>query len=489
HILCAFADGYRHDLEIIQLDLCACVEDTFWVLIGFGKMAAENEILAEDRRIDKGQDSCSKMSWFRTEKRSWLEWFCINVLKAGEIPSHVALIMDGNRRFANKKKLNKIEGHLHGFEKLAETLNWCRDFGIKELTVYAFSIENFKRPKDEVDAIMDLAREKFRYLLEEKDKIMSYNVCIRCLGNTNLLPRDVQELISQIVEISKSNTKYVLNVCFAYTAREEITSAIRELAIGVEKGLIKSSDVTETLLEKCLYTNKSNPPNLVIRTSGEVRLSDFLLWQSSYSVLIFVKVLWPEFTFWHLAFAIFYFQRQFRSTKPYEQRSISVRDEMEVEQLREIAVQESLCDVEERLLQMMKSREDRIKLFLQHLEEKRDKLIRNAARYAVKISFARLKSRNIINNKQDANYCQMRKQNTLQKGAGTSLIPYFNLGQLKKYCNEQNQMRTKLDEMEIMDLRDKLSPQDLASLIKIFARIIIFARLIMTTIMAIVLAD
>ncbi|KAK3096619.1 hypothetical protein FSP39_001745, partial [Pinctada imbricata] len=251
-----------------------------------------------------------KMSWFHErEPKPWIHQFCTRVLKAGPLPHHVAIIMDGNRRFAVKNSMDRAEGHLKGFDKLAETLEWCLDLGISEVTVYAFSIENFKRSKEEVDCLMELARQKFARLMQEKELIQKYEVCVRVLGNLQLLPLDIQEIIADCVNFSKNNTRATLNVCFAYTSRDEICSAMRDIAEGVSQGHLKESDVSEDLIEQCLYTSRSAHPDLLIRTSGEVRLSDFLLWQSSYSCLAFVKVLWPEFSVWHLYAAVLQYQR------------------------------------------------------------------------------------------------------------------------------------------------------------------------------------
>ncbi|NWI67523.1 DHDDS synthase, partial [Todus mexicanus] len=219
------------------------------------------------------------MSWIREDKLTIIERFCGNIIKAGPMPKHVAFIMDGNRRFAQKCHVERQQGHSQGFDKLAQTLRWCLNLGIREVTVYAFSIENFKRSKEEVDGLMDLARQKFSRLLEEQENLKKHGVCIRVLGDLPLLPVDIQELIAQAVQATKNYNKCFLNVCFAYTSRHEISNAVREMAWGVEQGLLEPSDVSESLLDKCLYTNNSPDPDLLIRTSGEVRLSDFLLWQ------------------------------------------------------------------------------------------------------------------------------------------------------------------------------------------------------------------
>lgn len=183
------------------------------------------------------------------------------------------------RRFASKSKINKSEGHKQGFNKLSETLQWCQDIGIKEVTVYAFSIENFKRPKDEVDTLMGLAREKFKQLLEERDKLHEKGICIRVIGNLNLLPKDIQKTIAEAMLLTKDNKNAILNVAFSYTSRDEITNSINTIMKGVRDKEIELDDISEDLLEECLYTSKHSQPDLLVRTSGETRLSDFLLWQ------------------------------------------------------------------------------------------------------------------------------------------------------------------------------------------------------------------
>ncbi|KAM9031959.1 dehydrodolichyl diphosphate synthase complex subunit DHDDS isoform X3 [Sarcophilus harrisii] len=221
------------------------------------------------------------MSWIREGELSLLERFCANIIKAGPMPKHIAFIMDGNRRYAQKCQVERQEGHTQGFNKLAETLRWCLNLGIREVTVYAFSIENFKRSKNEVDGLMELARQKFSRLMEEQEKLEKHGVCIRVLGDLQLLPLDLQELIAKAVQATRNYNKCFLNVCFAYTSRHEISNAVKEMAWGVEQGLLDPSDLSESLLDKCLYTNNSPNPDILIRTSGEVRLSDFLLWQKA----------------------------------------------------------------------------------------------------------------------------------------------------------------------------------------------------------------
>eukprot|EP01137_Pigoraptor_chileana_P006056 Opistho-2@49960 len=250
-------------------------------------------------------------------KRGWLQTLAINVLRAGRIPRHVAFIMDGNRRYAQKVHVDKARGHALGFDKLEETLELCLDLGVQIVTVYAFSIENFKRSKDEVDALMMLAKDKFVKLAEHSDVIARHGVSIRVLGDVAMLPLDVQEAVARAVTMSKCNNRAVLNVCFPYTSRHEITLAARDIAKGVAAGAIECSDVDGALLSRCLYTADSPDPDLLVRTSGESRLSDFLLWQTTYSCVDFLDVLWPEFSLRHLFLSVLHYQRAAASIEAY----------------------------------------------------------------------------------------------------------------------------------------------------------------------------
>ncbi|XP_015176081.1 PREDICTED: dehydrodolichyl diphosphate syntase complex subunit DHDDS isoform X2 [Polistes dominula] len=217
--------------------------------------------------------------------------------------------MDGNRRYANKKRIEKINGHTEGFHKLTETLQWCLDLGIPEVTVYAFSLENFKRSKEEVDGLMKLARQKFQTLINEKQKLMENGVCVRIIGNLELLPEDLRKLIAEAMIITKNNNKAFLNIAFAYTSRDEMTYAIKDILKGIRDDDILPEDINEDLISKCLYTYNSPNPDLLIRTSGEIRLSDFLIWQVSNCCIYFADALWPEFSAWDLFAAVFYYQR------------------------------------------------------------------------------------------------------------------------------------------------------------------------------------
>eukprot|EP00095_Tigriopus_kingsejongensis_P012098 snap_masked-scaffold747_size103044-processed-gene-0.3 protein:Tk12098 transcript:snap_masked-scaffold747_size103044-processed-gene-0.3-mRNA-1 annotation:"dehydrodolichyl diphosphate synthase isoform x2" len=281
--------------------------------LGLGEMG-KFMVKRSDGAKKRGDFQFGTMSWVPEKKVNYSFWesLALRLLRFGVVPKHVAFIMDGNRRFAKVNQLEQIQGHVHGFDKLAETLQWCHDIGIKEVTVYAFSIENFKRPQREVDGILDLARDKFRRLLSEQEKLKEHGIRVRVIGNIKLLPDDLKELIDQAEKATEANSERILNVAFSYTSREEIAQAVRKCAQGVEDGHILSEDITEDLIERCLYTNISGTVDLLIRTSGEVRLSDFLLWQSSYSVIYFEPVLWPDFSFKNLLAGVFYFQRHQR---------------------------------------------------------------------------------------------------------------------------------------------------------------------------------
>lgn len=190
--------------------------------------------------------------------------------------------MDGNRRFATKTKLaSRTDGHVKGFDKLSEALEWCLELGIGEVTVYAFSIENFKRSADEVETLLRMAREKFGRLMEEKDKLNERGICIRIVGNVSMLPPDLQQVMAEAMLLTQHNTNAILNVAFAYTSRDEITDAIRTCVHGCETGELRPDDVDNDLLRLCMYTRRSPDPDMLVRTSGEARLSDFLLWQVS----------------------------------------------------------------------------------------------------------------------------------------------------------------------------------------------------------------
>ncbi|XP_048578160.1 dehydrodolichyl diphosphate synthase complex subunit DHDDS isoform X2 [Nematostella vectensis] len=180
---------------------------------------------------------------------------------------------------------------------------------------------------------MELAKQKFDRLLEERDMIDKHGVCVRVLGDLSMLPDDLQRSIARAVNFSKHNTRHVLNVCMAYTSRHEICEAIKTMAKAVEDGALKPMDISENVLDQCLYTHQSPEPDLLIRTSGEVRFSDFLLWQCSYTSLSFLKVLWPEFSVWNFYSAILSYQWNFTAIQKIRQdaQKDKIHKEMEAD--------------------------------------------------------------------------------------------------------------------------------------------------------------
>jgi tritrans,polycis-undecaprenyl-diphosphate synthase [geranylgeranyl-diphosphate specific] len=212
------------------------------------------------------------------------------------IPKHIAIIMDGNRRYALDIGKTSMEGHLSGRDKLEDVLEWCLDLGIRILTVYAFSTENFKRAKEEVETLMSIFEENFQKIASD-DRIHKNGIRVTVLGQRDLLNSSLRDAIEKAEEASKDYDKYFFNLAVAYGGREELLSAIRDIVSDVQKGEIEQKDIDESLVSNYLYTASFPDPDLVLRTSGEVRISNFLLWQLAYSELYFTDIYWPGLTF------------------------------------------------------------------------------------------------------------------------------------------------------------------------------------------------
>ena len=210
-----------------------------------------------------------------------------------KIPTHVSIIMDGNGRWAKKRFMPRSMGHRAGAAKFKAITRYCSKIGIKYLTVYAFSTENWKRPEEEVGALMGLFKQ---YLKDALEDLLNDDIKIRFLGDTSMFSADLQELIAETIETGKTRTGMVLNLAMNYGSRAEITRAAQNLAEQVKNGALQPSEITEQMLSDHMYTYGEPDPDLIIRPSGEYRLSNFLLWQSAYSELIFMDVLWPDFT-------------------------------------------------------------------------------------------------------------------------------------------------------------------------------------------------
>jgi len=212
----------------------------------------------------------------------------------GPIPRHVAIIMDGNRRFADSFGLGAGDGHEKGRDKLEEMLDWCLEAHIKVLTVYAFSTENLYREPEEVELLMDLFEANFRKAADDP-RVHEHKIRIRAIGDLDLLPERVQEAIRYAEDVTRDFDEYSFNLAVAYGGREEILNAIRHLAQDACDGKLDIDHIDEDTFSKYLYTSELPDPDLILRTSGEERISNFLLWQLAYSELYFTDVYWPGF--------------------------------------------------------------------------------------------------------------------------------------------------------------------------------------------------
>ena len=222
------------------------------------------------------------------------EWYISRDLVPEKMPKHVAIIMDGNRRFSKLQgNIDVVKGHELGVDTLEKVLDWSIELGIEIITAYAFSTENFNRPQHEVEGLMRLFVINFKRLVNH-EKIHKNEVKVQVVGRTELLPDDVREAIREAEEATKHYNKRFFNLAIGYDGRLEIVDSIKKIVEDVEAGDISIDDIDEELVSKNLYTAGLDDPNLIIRTSGEDRLSGFLLWQSSYSELYFCETLWPE---------------------------------------------------------------------------------------------------------------------------------------------------------------------------------------------------
>lgn len=213
-------------------------------------------------------------------------------LKKELLPQHVAVIMDGNGRWAKSQGLPRIMGHKAGVDALKDLLRCCKDWGIKALTAYAFSTENWKRPQEEVEFLMSLFQ---RVLRQELREMVEENVQIQFVGNLQALPKGLQEEISRSMTETKNNQSIKFTVATNYGGRQEILQACRAIAQKVKEGLLQPDDISEEVFEAHLYTAGVADPDLLIRTSGEMRLSNFLLWQMAYGEIYITDTLWPDF--------------------------------------------------------------------------------------------------------------------------------------------------------------------------------------------------
>jgi len=222
------------------------------------------------------------------------------------LPAHIVIIMDGNGRWAEKKNLDRISGHREGMKSVKAVVKGAKELGVKYVTLYAFSAQNWKRPKVEVDALMELLK---HYLLNEGDRLIENGVSLNAIGRLWELPQDVYEVLSETMDKTKDCNELTLTLALSYGGREEIIDAVKEM---VSRGNIAPEDINQTNLSKFLYTSDLPEPDLLIRTSGEMRLSNFMLWQLAYTEIYVTRTLWPNFRKRHLIKAILNYQKRER---------------------------------------------------------------------------------------------------------------------------------------------------------------------------------
>lgn len=211
---------------------------------------------------------------------------------ANKVPRHIGIVLDGNRRFAKKLMMKPWMGHAWGAKKVEALLNWCHELGVKELTLYAFSVDNFNRPREEFDYLMALFKKEFKKISRDT-RLEKYKIRINFIGRLYMFPKDIQKVMQSLMEKTKNNRRHIVNLAMAYGGRQEIIDAVRKISEAVKKGKISIDKINEDVFAKNLYMK--DEPELVIRTGGEKRTSNFLIWQANYSEWIFLEKSWPEF--------------------------------------------------------------------------------------------------------------------------------------------------------------------------------------------------
>ncbi|KAI8092710.1 di-trans,poly-cis-decaprenylcistransferase [Halteromyces radiatus] len=231
---------------------------------------------------------------------SCLEQAAIAILTKGRIPKHLGFILDGNRRFARKMGASSTRfGHYEGLKRLEKVLELCMQLGVLEITVFAFSIENFKRSQEEVEYLMQLFRETFMDFCNNNKFIKDNDIRVQFLGNLDYLPKDVADLAKQVIDQTRNNRGRTFNICCPYTSRDEMTTSIKKNIQLIEEEKLKLEDINQETIEQQLFTSTSYPLDILVRTSGEIRLSDFLLYQASQGCQVhFIDCYWPEFSLW-----------------------------------------------------------------------------------------------------------------------------------------------------------------------------------------------
>ncbi|MEK6202241.1 MAG: isoprenyl transferase [Desulfobulbaceae bacterium] len=214
-------------------------------------------------------------------------------LDPARLPAHVAIIMDGNGRWAKKRMFNRVKGHEQGADTVRMAVRVSRELGIDVLTLYAFSTENWQRPETEVSALMSLLK---RFLKSEKKDMLKHNIRLNTIGEVERLPNSVNAMLKETMQATENNTGMVLNLALSYGARSEIVRMVQQLSETVAEGKLRPEAIDEEMVSAHLYTRNIPDPDLLIRTSGEMRISNFLLWQIAYAEIYITDTLWPDFT-------------------------------------------------------------------------------------------------------------------------------------------------------------------------------------------------
>jgi len=209
-----------------------------------------------------------------------------------KVPRHIAIIMDGNGRWAQRQRLLKIEGHQRGLEAARTVVEACEELGVRILTLYAFSKENWQRPRKEVNDLMRLVQKSLR---KERDKLLKRNLRLTIIGDVEDLPTPIRDLLVETVEMTRHKDGLIVNLALSYGGRSEIVAGVRKVIEEIEAGRITTDDITPETFSRYLFTRDIPDPDLLIRTSGELRISNFLLWQIAYTELYFTPTLWPDF--------------------------------------------------------------------------------------------------------------------------------------------------------------------------------------------------
>ena len=311
------------------------------------------------------------------------------VMRAGPVPRHVAFIMDGNRRWAKQLGVKTLKGHTAGYEAMCGILEHCKDLGVEVVTVYAFSIENFKRDQAEVDYIMDLAMRKFEDAVSETGDLFKHRVRVRVLGDLTLLPRSVREASARITFATAKNDGPICNICLSYTSRQEMAATVRSVVDGVRDGLLEVDDCDVSLLSRAMYTADLPTPELLVRTSGETRLSDFMLWQCASAHLAFTPVLWPSFSWWQLMKILLDFQRHYPTMRARHLHHEQLQGSIDLKrQLAALSCQEAAAGIakgrrkqrqqqrDQQQQELAAQRQDRIEKFLRNLAKRRQDSLR-----------------------------------------------------------------------------------------------------------------